>query len=154
MLSYVRFYRSVGRWSILFVAVALLLVTACASTDDGDRFSHPVHVTEVVVMSLHGVPPNDIVEKMHRSGIVYRLSEIQYEDLRERSVTPRVIHYMKRTYAQAVENNPKLKNDEDFSCWYLGYDGYWYGGGPDGFHPDCEEVDSDTATSANATSAS
>jgi hypothetical protein len=52
-------------------------------------------------------------------------------------VTPQVIAYMQGTYTQAVAEFPKLANDPNLGCWYLGPDGHWYAGGPDGMHPDC-----------------
>lgn len=81
--------------------------------------------------------PEVIVYKMHTSGIVYNLTDEQYATIRELGVTPRVIDYMRSTYAQALDKYPKLAKDEYLACWYLGWDGAWYGGGPMGFHPGC-----------------
>ncbi len=120
----------------LVLITAALALAGCAHFG-GKRWGHPVHVSEVVALSQHGVPPSEIVAKMNRSGIVYHLSEVQYVEIRESGVTPEVIAYMKSTYTQALVAYPKLAQDEHFSCWYLGPDGYWYGGGPQGFHPDC-----------------
>jgi len=122
--------------SLVCVALALLLV-GCSSLGFGKRWGHPVHVSEAVALSHAGVEPEKIVAKMNRAGTVYNLTDRQYEEIRERGVTPRVIFYMRQTYIQAVAEHPKLKDQEDLSCWYLGPDGYWYGGGPFGFHPDC-----------------
>jgi len=119
-------------------AVATLLAaTACAHAPWGHRFGHPVHVSEVVALSQHGVPPDHIIAKMNRGGLVYNLTEEQYVEIRKRGVTPQVIEYMRATYTQATGQFPKLAQDPFLGCWYLGPDGYWYGGGPDGFHPDC-----------------
>jgi len=38
-------------------------------------------------------------------------------------VTPQVIAYMQGTYKQAVAKFPKLANDPNLGCWYLGPDG-------------------------------
>jgi hypothetical protein len=120
------------------LAVATLLgAIGCASAPWVHRFGHPVHVSEVVALSQHGVPPDKIVAKMNRGGLVYNLTDEEYVEIRHRGVTPQVIAYMKATYTQAVKQFPKLANDPDFGCWYLGPDGFWYAGGPDGFHPDC-----------------
>ena len=98
---------------------------------------HPVTITEVVILSQHGVAPEKIIGKMRRGGTVYHLSEEQYAALRKQGVTPAVIAYMQQAHTQAVQEFPKLANDEDLSCWSLGFDGFWYLGGPFGLHPDC-----------------
>jgi len=120
-----------------FAVVSLLVAVGCANGPWSHRFGHPVHVSEVVALSQHGVPPEKIIAKMNRSGLVYNLSEEDYVVLRKRGVTTQVIEYMKSTYTQALEQFPKIGKDPYYGCWYLGPDGYWYGGGPDGFHPDC-----------------
>ena len=84
----------------------------------------------------HSCDPN-LGVKMNRSGLVYNLSDEDYVVLRKRGVTTQVIDYMKSTYTQALEQFPKIGKDPYYGCWYLGPDGYWYGGGPNGFHPDC-----------------
>jgi len=119
------------------VSVMLLVAAACSHAPWAHRFGHPVHVSEVVALSQHGVPPDQIIEKMNRSGLVYNLSEDDYAEIRRRGVTPQVIEYMRVTYTQATEQFPNLEGDPFYGCWYLGPDGYWYGGGPEGFHPDC-----------------
>jgi hypothetical protein len=98
---------------------------------------HPVTVTEIVILSQHGVAPEKIVGKMRRGGTIYLLSETQYADLRKKGVTPVVIVYMQQVHAEAVRAHPKLADDEDLSCWSLGFDGFWYAGGVFGLHPDC-----------------
>jgi len=118
-------------------AVCLLAACGCANAPWIRRFGHPVHVSEVVALSQHGVPPDQIIAKMNRGGLVYSLTEEEYVEVRKRGVTPQVIAYMQGTYKQAVERFPKLAKDPNLGCWYLGHDGYWYAGGPDGLHPDC-----------------
>lgn len=122
----------------------LALLAGCASDDlqipgQETHYSHPVSVTEAVKLSQAGVDPEVIVYKMNLSGIVYNLTEEQYTKIRQLGVTPRVIDYMRATYAQALARYPKLANDEYLACWYLGWDGAWYGGGYQGFHPKCRE---------------
>jgi hypothetical protein len=118
-------------------ALGLLAAAACASAPWPPRHGHPVHVSEVVALSQHGVPPDQIIAKMNRSGLVYHLSDAEYVELRKRGVTPQVIAYMRSTYEQAVAKFPKLAQDPNLGCFYLGPDGHWYAGGPDGFHRDC-----------------
>jgi len=123
---------------LALASTGLLLVAAChAVPKRAPRWAHPVSVTEILLLSVHGVPPDQIVAKLDRAGIVYHLTDEQYAELRSNGVTPRVVEHMKNTYRQAVEQFPKIARDSQFDCWYLGYDGYWYGGGPWGFHPDC-----------------
>jgi hypothetical protein len=118
-------------------ALMLLAAAGCAHAPWGHRFGHPVHVSEVVALSQHGVPPDEIIAKMNRGGLVYYLSETDYVEIRRRGVTPQVIEYMKVTYVQAVAEHPRLAQDDSMSCFYLGPDGHWYAGGAEGFHPDC-----------------
>jgi hypothetical protein len=119
---------------LLSLCIAALLVAGCAGMR---RWSHPVSVTEIVHLSKNGVPPDEIIAKLNRAGTIYHLTDAQYDALRKKGVTPSVIAYMKKSYAQAVEKHPELAKDEHLNCWYLGWDGFWYGGGPFGFHPDC-----------------
>ncbi len=126
------------------VVVAIVALAGCAREapvpipgGPDVRFAHPVSVTEVVHLSRAGVEPDVIVRKMNLSGIVYNLNEEQYERIRAHGVTPRVIDYMRATYDQAIAKYPNLAKDEYLVCWYLGWDGAWYGGGPLGFHPAC-----------------
>ena len=119
------------------VALCLLAAPGCANVPWARRFGHPVHVSEVVALSQHGVPPDQIIAKMNRGGLVYSLTEDEYVEIRKRGVTPQVIAYMQGTYTQAVASFPKIAKDPNLGCWYLGPDGHWYAGGPDGLHPDC-----------------
>ena len=98
---------------------------------------HPVTVREIVLLSKHGVPPEQIIAKMRRGGTIYKLSDAQYADIRKQGVTPVVISYMQASYAEAVREFPKLASDQYLDCWSLGFDGVWYAGGPWGLHPDC-----------------
>jgi hypothetical protein len=127
----------VARVASGLVTLTLLASVGCANPPRTQRFGHPVHVSEVVALSQHGVPPDEIIAKMNRGGLVYYLSEVQYTEIRRRGVTPQVIAYMQTTYVQAVQAHPGLAKDDSMSCFYLGPDGHWYGGGPQGFHPDC-----------------
>ena len=124
------------------LAIAALVVGAsgvlgCASLGMRRWGEHPVTITEIVILSRHGVAPEKIVAKMRRGGTIYHLSDAQYKQLREKGVTPVVIAYMQEVHAEAVRAFPKLAEDKDLSCWNLGFDGYWYAGGPWGLHPDC-----------------
>jgi hypothetical protein len=116
-------------------ALVVLLTAGCVQNQP--RWGHPVTVTEIVFLSQHGVPPDSIVAKIQRGGMVYYLTDEQYARIREQGVTPMVIEVMQETYSQAVAEHPKLRDDKNFECFTLGYDGVWYAGGPWGFHPDC-----------------
>jgi hypothetical protein len=121
---------------LLLPGIALALVlSACAGMPR--RWSHPVTVSEVVFLSQAGVSPDDIIAKMKRGGTVYVLGDADAKALRKKGVTPMVLGYMQQTYVSAARKYPKIEKDETLSCFYMGPDGYWYGGGPWGFHPDC-----------------
>lgn len=127
-------------WTSRLLALAsTLLLGACSTFMPGSevRFAHPVSVTEIVKLSQAGVEPDVIVRKMNLSGVVYNLTDEQAERLRGLGVTPQVLEYMSDSYDQALAEYPKLAEDAYLACWYLGWDGVWYGGGPQGFHPDC-----------------
>lgn len=127
--------RNRGR-GLLVPGIALALVlSACAGMPR--RWSHPVTVTEVIFLSQAGVAPDDIIAKMNRGGTVYVLSDANVKALRKKGVTPVVLTYMQQTFVVAAKKYPKIEGDEDLSCFYMGPDGFWYGGGPWGFHPDC-----------------
>jgi hypothetical protein len=114
-----------------------LAVSGCANIIGKRWGEHPVTVTEIVTLSKHGVAPEKIIGKIQRGGTIYHLSDAQYAEMRKRGVTPAVISYMQRVHDQAVKEFPKLGQDEDLNCWSLGFDGFWYAGGPWGLHPDC-----------------
>jgi hypothetical protein len=121
-------------------AVVMALVTAlglggCATMSR--RWSEPVTVREVVLLSEHGVPPEQIVAKMRRAGTIYHLDAAPYATLRTQAVTPVVIGTKQASYAESVRAHPQLAGDVHLDCWSLGFDGVWYAGGPFGFHPDC-----------------
>ena len=129
--------RALRRLALAALVVGAGAALGCASLGMRRWGEHPVTVTEVVILSQHGVAPEKIVAKMRRGGTVYHLSEAQYASLRQKGVTPVVIAYMQEAHAEAVRAFPKLAEDKDLSCWNLGFDGYWYAGGPWGLHPDC-----------------
>lgn len=131
--------RSAGRPALaLLAALSLTAVSVgCGGLAARRWGEHPVTITEVVILSQHGVAPEKIIGKMRRGGTVYLLSETQYAELRKKGVTPAVIVYMQQGHAEAVRAFPKLADDKDLSCWTLGFDGFWYSGGPFGLHPDC-----------------
>ena len=129
---------SAPRLLALVAALGLAAVSVGCAGLGGRRWGeHPVTITEVVILSQHGVAPEKIIGKMRRGGTVYLLSEAQYAELRKKGVTPAVIAYMQKSHAEAVRAFPKLADDKDLACWNLGFDGFWYSGGPWGLHPDC-----------------
>ena len=128
-----------ARQLLALVALVSLAIGTIGCTSFGGRRwgEHPVTITEVVILSQHGVAPEKIIGKMRRGGTVYHLNEEQYAALRKKGVTPAVIAYMQQAHAEAVREFPKLADDKDLACWSLGFDGFWYLGGPFGLHPDC-----------------
>ena len=130
--------RALGRLALATLVVgAGAVAIGCASLTARRWGEHPVTVTEVVILSQHGVAPEKIIAKMRRGGTIYHLSDAQFASLRQKGVTPAVIAYMQAAHAEAVKEFPKLAQDKDLNCWSLGFDGYWYAGGPWGLHPDC-----------------
>jgi hypothetical protein len=129
--------RALHRLAIAAIGACVAAALGCASLGSRRWGEHPVTITEVVILSQHGVAPEKIIAKMRRGGTVYHLSEEQYAAIRKKGVTPSVIAYMQQSYAEAVREFPKLAEDKDLSCWSLGFDGFWYLGGPFGLHPDC-----------------
>jgi len=128
-----------ARAAVALCALAALGLagSGCAGSLFGKRYGEQVSVTEIVLLSKHGVAPEKIIGKIQRGGTIYHLSDAQYANLRKQGVTPAVISYMQRVHEQAVKEFPKLAEDEDLNCWNLGFDGFWYAGGPHGLHPDC-----------------
>jgi hypothetical protein len=122
--------------ALLALAALGLAVSGCAGVL-AKRWGEPVTVTEIVMLSKHGVAPEKIIGKIQRGGTIYHLSDAQYAEMRKQGVTPAVISYMQRVHNEAVKQFPKLAEDEDLNCWSLGFDGFWYAGGPWGLHPDC-----------------
>lgn len=125
----------------LGLALALTLLLASCAQVRSQRWADEVTVTEIVLLSQHGVPPEKIIAKMRRAGTIYLLSDEQYANLREQGVTPVVIEYMQKSFREAVEQHPRLADDDHLHCFTLGFDGVWYAGGPWGFHPECFEAD-------------
>lgn len=128
---------AVGSWS---VSLFLLIVSAIAITGCSGYLTKPappVSVGEIVGMSKAGAPAADIIDRIRRSGTVYRLTASQLADLRTQGVSDQVINYMQQTHIQAVRRNQQL-NDQRY--WTPDDDGYLYGGYPfgwnDGWYPD------------------
>jgi len=127
-----------NRTTTMAVLLAAAVGVGGCSTMVARRWGeHPVTVREIVLLSQHGVPPEQIIAKMRRAGTIYHLDDLQYAAIRKQGVTPGVISYMQRSYAEAVREHPRLASDEYLDCWSLGFDGVWYAGGPWGLHPDC-----------------
>lgn len=84
----------------------------------------PVTVPEIIKLSREGVPDYEIIDKMRKSGTVYRLKASQLAELHAQGVPDSVINYMQRTYLQAVRRRQEL---DDWDSWN-NVDGWWYGG--------------------------
>ncbi len=103
-------------------------VGGCRTRDA--RRTEAVTVPEIVRMSQEGVPPDQIIERIDRSGTAYRLSASQLADLGDRGVPEEVLDHMQETYLQAVRQE---RSFEDMRYWTPLRDGYLYGGYPFGW---------------------
>ncbi len=104
--------------------VSFLLIAGCAAMLPKPR---TVTVPEIVRMSQAGYPADQIIERMHASGTVYRLSASQLAYLKDEGVPDPVVNYMQQTYLDAVEHDQQLA---DWTLWFHDRDGFWYGGRP------------------------
>jgi hypothetical protein len=117
-------YHRYQKWVFMLLLFAgFLLITSCAGTRGYS--TPPVTVPEIIKMSKEGVPAQTIISKMRKSHTVYRLKAEQLAQLKQEGVAGPVINYMQNTYLKSVERNQQL---EDWSYWWPGWDGYWYGG--------------------------
>jgi hypothetical protein len=108
---------------MLLIGVSFIFIQSCAGVRGYGV--PPVTVPEIVKMSKEGVPAQDIIKKMKKSHTVYRLKADQLAQLKEEGVSGEVLNYMQHTYVESVRRNQQL---EDWSYWWPGWDGYWYGG--------------------------
>ncbi|MFZ0467659.1 MAG: hypothetical protein WAL92_01915 [Thiogranum sp.] len=124
-------YHQIGAMMTMAVLViALLLLSGCASM--GFREPAAVTVPQIIKMSREGTPATAIIERMRRSGTVYRLKASQLDELHQQGVSDSVINYMQRTYLEAVHHRAER---QDWSYWNED-DGWWYGGAPWGWSDD------------------
>ncbi len=105
-----------------------LFPAGCATTDKTKV--PPVTVGDIVKMSKDGLPPSEIIARIHQSGTVYRLKASELAKLKEQGVSDEVIDYMQKTYIHALQRDQQL---EDARYWTRWEDGYWYGGLPFGW---------------------
>lgn len=106
----------------VFTAASLALMLAgCASVPPPP----PVTVPDVIRLSHEGDPPEQIIQRMRDAGMVYRLKASQLARLHQEGVPDAVLDYMQDTYLEAVRNDQRL---QDWNRWWLGPDGYFYGG--------------------------
>ena len=115
---------------LLVAAVGVVVLSSCASTGPRPVIPQPVTVEQVVSWTKEGVTPDEIVRRMRNSRTVYRLKASQLAELRDKGVADKVIDYMQHTYLAAVRRSARLEN---WHYWYLGGDGFWYGGVPYGW---------------------
>ncbi len=105
----------------LLVEVLLFLaVVACSSQPA--LVSSPLTVPQIVALSQEGVPPEEIIDRIRKSRVVYRLLPNQIENMRRKGVSNQVLSYIQKRYQAALEKYPYLR---DWDNWNL-YDGYWY----------------------------
>ncbi len=117
-----------ARAACLLVAFTLILAGGCKTLEHPRP--KPVAVAEIVQMSRDHVPPEVIIDRIHQSGTVYRLSASQLADLRTQGVPNVVIDYMQETYLEAVRHDQAL---QDWNHYTRYPDSYWYGGYPFGW---------------------
>lgn len=119
-----------SRRSPLWLALLVLLGTgllACQSDNGVIQFFHPVTVAEIQHLSKEGVPADTIIAKMKASGTIYHVNDTQKKSFLAQGISPKVVDYMIQTYEEAIKEHPWLKKDPNFTCWFMGYDGIWYG---------------------------
>ncbi len=126
-----------SRGWMLFLFVVLPAVLASGCSGFTTKSEPHVTVAEIVQMSEAGAPDTRVVDKIRRSGTVYRLTASQFATLKNQGVSDKVINYMQQTYLEAVRRNQQL-NDQRY--WTPYDDGYDYGGYPfgwdGGWYPD------------------
>jgi len=115
---------------VLALAATLVAVAGCSTLRSAFRGPDPVTVAEIVDMSRDGVPPEEIVDQIQRSGTVYRLNAAELADLRQQGVSDEVIDEMQNTYLRSVAENQAM---DDWGMYSMGPDGFWYGGAPMGW---------------------
>ncbi len=111
-----------------------LLVSGCATT--AVKLPEAPTVEEVVKLSQAGVPPDEIIRRMHEARAVYLLPASELAKLHDQGVSDRVIDYMNQTHLEAVRREEALYQ-RDLYLWYgwpsyRGYPGYWWYGAPYG----------------------
>jgi hypothetical protein len=124
-------YHQIGAMmTMAALVIALLLLSGCASM--GSREPAAVTVPQIIKMSREGTPATAIIERLRRSGTVYRLKASQLDELHQQGVSDSVINYMQRTYLEAIRHRAER---QDWSYWNED-DGWWYGGAPWGWSDD------------------
>ena len=99
--------------TLFLCGLSLSLLAGCAYSV---RTPHPpVTVPQIVEMSKAGVPPGDIVQKMHAAGTDYRLEASQLAQLQEQGVPEVVLNYMQQTYLDSAREDQR-REDLDYSA--------------------------------------
>ncbi len=109
----------------------LTLLTGCHAHRAITPEPPPLTIPQIVALSQQGVPAEEIIARIRRSGLLYRLLPNQVERLRRKGVPREVLDYIQRQYRLALERYPELN---DWDNWTL-YEGYWYA------RPGGDEVD-------------
>ena len=115
---------------VLFLLAAVVIMGlgfVCGCQTLSEKRPPPMTVSQIVEMSKSGVPAQDIIQKIHESGTVYRLKASELLKLREQGVPDIVIDYMQATHIEAI------RHEQYYRDWTYGPDGYWYGGYPFGW---------------------
>ena len=109
-LKNVRFYILIG---------SFLILCGCATYS----FQYPpVTIDEITKLTREKVPADQIIEKIKRSRTAYRLSADDIVEMKKNGVDSKVIDYMLKTYEEAVREDQRMR---DWNNWYF-YNGYYY----------------------------
>ena len=99
--------------------VPLLILCGCATYS----FQYPpVTIDEITKLTREKVPADQIIEKIKRSRTAYRLSADDIVEMKKNGVDSKVIDYMLKTYEEAVREDQRMR---DWNNWYF-YNGYYY----------------------------
>ncbi len=103
----------------------LLCASGCASAPPPPP---PVTVSEILTLTKNGVPPQEIIRKMHDSRTVYRLRASDLAQLKAQGVSDEVIDYMQQTHLDAVGRDRDYYWNSPPPFGYRGYyDPFWWG---------------------------
>ena len=106
---------------ITLSAIALLLVTGCATLDQ--RLPPPPTQAEIVRMAQDGKSAADMIALMKAARAVYRLPASELAKLHAQGVPDEVIDYMQQTLIEA-ERYEEYQRTRDRYGWF-GWPGYY-----------------------------
>jgi hypothetical protein len=99
--------------------VPFLILCGCATYS----FQYPpVTIDEITKLTKEKVPDDQIIEKIKKSRTAYRLSADDIVEMKKAGVDSKVIDYMLKTFEEAVREDQRMR---DWNNWYF-YNGYYY----------------------------